>query len=180
MATGAGSGPGWGFGFRPGAGIALGPVGRRLSGRGRWRFFSGVWLLYLLPGFTSAWTEHAGVDRVLRLALLAAFCYVYIDLVARALTGRHPRLRWAAPTLLAALSLALVGLVGADALGTVVYVAVTVVVLYPFRVGVHRGGRHPAGRAVVLVRAVLGRHRHLVGGRVGRAGLAGGVRASRR
>ena len=87
MATRAGSEPGWGFGFRPGAGIALGPIGRRLNGRGRWRFFAGVWLLYLLPGFVSAWTEHTGFDRVLRLALLVAFCWVYVDLVARALTG---------------------------------------------------------------------------------------------
>ena len=70
VATRAGSEPGWGFGFRPGAGIALGPIGRRLNGRGRWRFFAGIWLLYLLPGFASAWTEHSGVDRVLRLALL--------------------------------------------------------------------------------------------------------------
>jgi two-component system, NarL family, sensor histidine kinase DesK len=131
----AGPGPGWGFGFRPGAGIALGPVGRRLNGRGRWRFFSGVWLLYLLPGFTSAWTQHTGADRVLRLFLLLAFCYVYTDLVARALTGQRAWLRWAAPGLLAGLSLALVGLVGPDALGTVVYFAVSVVVLHEFRVG---------------------------------------------
>jgi two-component system sensor histidine kinase DesK len=131
----AGPGPGWGFGFRPGAGIALGPIGARLNGRGRWRVFSGVWLLYLLPGFQSAWTEHTGVDRALRLILLLAFCYVYIDLVARALTMRPAWLRWAAPTLLALLALALAALVGPDALGAVVYVAVTVVVLYPFRLG---------------------------------------------
>jgi two-component system sensor histidine kinase DesK len=136
VATRAGSGPGWGFGFRPGSGIALGPVGRRLSGRNRWRFFSGIWLLYLLPGFTSAWTDHSGADRVLRLVVLAAFCYVYVDLVARALTGSRPWLRWTAPTVLAALSLALLALVGPDALGTVVYVTVTVVVLYPFRIGI--------------------------------------------
>ncbi|HEY6745799.1 MAG TPA: sensor histidine kinase, partial [Mycobacteriales bacterium] len=134
MAT-AGSGPGWGFGFRPDSSIALGPIGRRLNGPGRWRFFSGVWLLYLLPGFTSAWTEHTGADRVLRLFLLLAFCYVYVDLVARALVNRRPGLRWLAPALLALLSLALLALVGADALGTVVYVTVTVVVLHPFRVG---------------------------------------------
>jgi two-component system sensor histidine kinase DesK len=136
VATRAGSEPGWGFGFRPGAGIAVGPVGRRLNGRGRWRFFAGIWLLYLLPGFGSAWTEHTGLDRVLRLALLVAFCYVYVDLVARALTGSRPWLRWAAPTLLGALSLVLAGLVGPDSLGTVVYVTVAVVVLHPFRVGV--------------------------------------------
>jgi two-component system, NarL family, sensor histidine kinase DesK len=136
VATRAGSEPGWGFGFRPGAGIALGPIGRRLNGRGRWRFFAGVWLLYLLPGFASAWTEHTGFDRVLRLALLVAFCWVYVDLVARALTGSRPWLRWAAPALLAALSLALAGLVGPDSLGTVVYVTVAVVVLQQFRVGV--------------------------------------------
>ena len=136
MATRAGSEPGWGFGFRPGAGIALGPIGRRLNGRGRWRFFAGVWLLYLLPGFVSAWTEHTGFDRVLRLALLVAFCWVYVDLVARALTGSRPWLRWAAPALLAALSLALAALVGPDSLGTVVYVTVAVVVLQQFRVGV--------------------------------------------
>jgi two-component system, NarL family, sensor histidine kinase DesK len=136
VATRAGSEPGWGFGFRPGAGIALGPVGRRLNGRGRWRFFAGIWLLYLLPGFASAWTEHSGADRVLRLALLVAFCYVYVDLVARALTGARPWLRWFAPALLAALSLALAALVGPDSLGTVVYVTVAVVVLQPFRVGV--------------------------------------------
>jgi two-component system sensor histidine kinase DesK len=136
VATRAGSGPGWGFGFRPDAGIALGPVGRRLNGRGRWRLFAGVWLLYLLPGFTTAWTEHSGVDRVLRLALLVAFCYVYVDLVARALTGSRPWLRWAAPAMLAALSLTLAALVGPDSLGTVVYVTVAVVVLHPFRIGV--------------------------------------------
>lgn len=72
---------------------------------------------------------------MLRLLLLLAFCFVYIDLVARALTGTASWLRWAAPMLLAGLSVALLGLVGADALGTVVYVAVTVVVLYPFRIG---------------------------------------------
>ena len=66
--TSRGSGPGWGFGFRPGAGIALGPIGRRLNGRRRWRLFSGIWLLYLLPGFATAWTEHTGADRWLRLA----------------------------------------------------------------------------------------------------------------
>ena len=136
MSTRAGSEPGWGFGFRPGAGIALGPIGRRLNGRGRWRFFAGIWLLYLLPGFASAWTDHSGADRVLRLALLVAFCYVYVDLVARALTGARPWLRWAAPALLAALSLALAALVGPDSLGTVVYVTVAVVVLQPFRLGV--------------------------------------------
>ncbi len=128
--------PGWGYGFRPGAGIALGPVGRRLNGRGRWRLFAGVWLLYLLPGFGSAWTEHTGADRVLRLALLVAFCYVYVDLVARALTGSRAWLRWAAPATLAALSLTLAALVGPDSLGTVVYVTVVVVVLQPFRIGV--------------------------------------------
>jgi two-component system, NarL family, sensor histidine kinase DesK len=136
VATRAGSEPGWGFGFRPGAGIALGPIGRRLNGRGRWRFFAGVWLLYLLPGFVSAWTEHTGFDRGLRLVLLVAFCWVYVDLVARALTGSRPWLRWAAPALLAALSLALAALVGPDSLGTVVYVTVAVVVLQQFRVGV--------------------------------------------
>jgi two-component system, NarL family, sensor histidine kinase DesK len=132
----AGPGAGWGFGFRPAADIAVGPVGRRLNGRGRWRLFSGVWLFYLLPGFTSAWTEHGGADRVLRLLLLVLFCYTYIDLIARALTGHRPWLRWVAPTLLAGVSLALLGLVGPDALGTVVYVTVAVVVLYPFRIGV--------------------------------------------
>ena len=136
MATRPAGRSGWGFGFRPDSGIALGPIGRRLSGRNRWRVFSGVWLLYLLPGFTTAWNEHTGADRWLRILLLAAFCYVYLDLVARALTGSRPWLRWAAPTMLAALSLALLGLVGPDALGTVVYVTVTVVVLYPFRVGI--------------------------------------------
>lgn len=132
----AGPGSGWGYGFRPGTGIVLGPIGARLQGPGRWRFFSGIWLLYLLPGFASAWTEHSGIDRVVRLGLLLAFCYVYIDLVARAPAGGRGWLRWAAPSLLLALALALLGLVGSDALGTIVYFTTTVVVLYPFWIGV--------------------------------------------
>ena len=108
---------------------------RRLNGRWRWRLFSGIWLVYLAPGFVTAWTEHTGADRWLRILLLAAFCYVYLDLVARAITGRTRWLRWAAPALLGLLSLSLVLLVGPDALATVVYVTVSVAVLWPFRVG---------------------------------------------
>ncbi len=33
----------------------------------RWRLFAGIWLVYLLPGFATAWTEHTGADRWLRL-----------------------------------------------------------------------------------------------------------------
>ena len=76
---------------------------RRLKGGARWRIFSGVWLLYLAPGFATAWTDHTGVDRALRLLLLAAFCYVYVDLIARALTTGPRWLRWGAPTMLAGL-----------------------------------------------------------------------------
>jgi two-component system sensor histidine kinase DesK len=137
--AGSGSGPGWGLGFRPGPGSGFGPDRgndtRRLRGRGRWRLFAGVWLLYLLPGFTSAWNDHTGADRWVRLILLVAFCYVYVDLVARAITDEFRWLRWGAPAMLAALALALLGLVGPDALGTVVYVTVSVAVLWPFRVG---------------------------------------------
>jgi two-component system, NarL family, sensor histidine kinase DesK len=128
-----GSVPGWGYGFRPGTGFT---DNRRLNGRWRWRLFAGIWLVYLAPGFVTAWTEHTGADRWLRILVLAAFCYVYGDLVARAITGRTPWLRWAAPTLLGLLSLCLVLLVGPDALATVVYVTVSVAVLWPFRVGV--------------------------------------------
>jgi two-component system, NarL family, sensor histidine kinase DesK len=126
--------PGWGFGFRRGAEAGFG-FGSRLQGAWRWRILAGVWLLYLLPGFTTAWTEHAGADRALRLLVLVAFCYVYVDLVARALTTGPRWLRWGAPAMLAALALALVALVGPDGLGAVVYVSVAVVVLWPFRVG---------------------------------------------
>jgi two-component system sensor histidine kinase DesK len=125
--------PGWGYGFRPDTGF---DDNRRLNGRWRWRLFSGIWLVYLAPGFATAWTEHTGADRWLRILLLAAFCYVYGDLVARAMTGRTRWLRWAAPALLGLLSLSLVLLVGPDALATVVYVTVSVAVLWPFRVGV--------------------------------------------
>jgi two-component system, NarL family, sensor histidine kinase DesK len=129
-------GPGWGWGFRPGPGASFGEFdNRRLKGANRWRLFSGIWLVYLLPGFATAWTEHTGADRWLRLILLAAFCYVYVDPIARALTGQTRWLRWAAPTALAGLCLALLALVGPDALGTVVYVSVSVIVLWPFRIG---------------------------------------------
>jgi len=128
-----GSVPGWGYGFRPGTGLV---DNRRLSGRWRWRLFSGVWLVYLAPGFTTAWTEHTGADRWTRILLLAAFCYVYADLVARAITGPTRWLRWGAPVMLGLLSLSLVVLVGPDALATVVYVTVSVAVLWPFRIGV--------------------------------------------
>ena len=118
-------GPGWGWGFRPGPGASFGEFdNRRLKGANRWRLFSGIWLVYLLPGFATAWTEHTGADRWLGLILLAAFCYVYVDPIARALTGQTRWLRWAAPTALAGLCLALLALVGPDALGTVVYVSV--------------------------------------------------------
>jgi two-component system sensor histidine kinase DesK len=130
------AGPGWGWGFRPGPGASFGELDkRRLKGANRWRIFSGVWLVYLLPGFATAWTDHTGADRWLRLVLLAAFGYVYVDPIARALTGQARWLRWAAPAALFGLCLALLALVGADALGTVVYVSVSVIVLWPFRIG---------------------------------------------
>jgi hypothetical protein len=178
VATSAGSGPGWGFGFRPGAGSRWARSARRLNGRGRWRLFAGVWLLYLLPGFTSAWTEHDGLDRVLRLVLLVAFCYVYVDLVARALTGSRPVVALGSPDAARALSLALAAPGRADSLGTVVYVTVAVVVLTPFRVGGSDRGRPGTllvGLSSRLVPSWAGTG-HLGRGRVGRARLAGGVR----
>jgi two-component system sensor histidine kinase DesK len=108
---------------------------RRLRGRGRWRLFAGIWLVYLAPAFVQSWTAHTGTDRVLRLLLLAAFCYVYLDLVARALTGVD-WLRWAAPALLLGLGAALAVLVGPQVLGAAVYVVVAVAVLQPLRVAV--------------------------------------------
>lgn len=113
--------------------IAFGEDSRRFGGRGRWRLFAGIWLVYLAPAFHEAWTGHAGADRVLRLLLLVAFCWVYADLVARALTGAD-WLRWAAPALLLATGAVLAVLVGPEALGTAVYVVVAVTVLQPLRV----------------------------------------------
>ena len=114
---------------------AAGEDGRWLRGRGRWRLFAGIWLVYLAPAFHEAWSGHTGADRVLRLLVLAAFCYVYADLVARGLTGVD-WLRWGAPAVLLAIAGVLVGLVGAEALGAVVYVVVAVTVLQPVRVAV--------------------------------------------
>ena len=112
---------------------AAGDDRRRLKGRGRWRLFAGIWLVYLAPAFHQAWTGHTGADRVVRLVLLAAFCWVYADLVARALTGVE-WLRWAAPALLVAVGTVLAVLVGPESLGAAVYVVVAVAVLQPFRV----------------------------------------------
>ena len=121
---------------------------RLLRGRGRWRLFAGIWLVYLAPAFHEAWTEHTGAGRVLRLLLLGAFCYVYADLVARALTGTE-WLRRAAPALLFGLAVALALVTGAEALGTAIYVVVAVAVLYPPRVAV------PVAVAATLLVGVL-------------------------
>ena len=166
-----GSVPGWGYGFRPGPGPG---EHRRLNGRWRWRLFSGIWLVYLAPGFVTAWTEHTGADRWLRILLLAAFCYVYLDLVARAITGRTRWLRWAAPALLGLLSLSLVLLVGPDALATVVYVTVSVAVLWPFRVGlpVAAAGTLLVGLASRIVPSWAGTDTWAVAGSVALGSLA--------
>ncbi len=163
--------PGWGYGFRPGTGLT---DSRRLNGRWRWRLFSGIWLVYLAPGFVTAWTEHTGADRWLRILLLAAFCYVYGDLVARAMTGRTRWLRWGAPAMLGALSLSLVLLVGPDALATVVYVTVSVAVLWPFRVGlpVAVAGTLLVGLASRIVPAWAGTDTWAVAGSVALGSLA--------
>ena len=113
--------------------IALGEDRRWLRGPGRWRLLAGIWLVYLTPVFRETWTGHAGADRALRLLLLAAFCYVYVDLVARALTGVD-WLRWGAPALLLGTGAALAVLVGPEVLGSAVYVVVAVAVLQPLRV----------------------------------------------
>ena len=127
---------------------AAGDDRRRLKGRGRWRLFAGIWLVYLAPAFHQAWTGHTGADRVVRLVLLAAFCWVYADLVARALTGVE-WLRWAAPALLVAIGTVLAVLVGPESLGAAVYVVVAVAVLQPFRVAL------PVAVAGTLLVAVL-------------------------
>src|SRR5829696_7450242 len=106
---------------------------RRFRGGSRWRLLAGIWLVYLAPAFHESWTGHSGADRVVRLLLLTAFCYVYADLVARALTGAD-WLRWTAPALLLAIGGVLAVLVGPVALGVAVYVVVAVVVLQPRRV----------------------------------------------
>ena len=108
---------------------------RWLRGRGRWRLFAGIWLVYLLPEFGRAW-QQGGAERWLRLLLLVAFCYTYLDLVARGLTDQFRWLRWSAPALLAALAAALAGAAGPEALGALVYVVVAAVVLLPVRVAV--------------------------------------------
>jgi two-component system, NarL family, sensor histidine kinase DesK len=106
---------------------------RRVGGIWRWRLFSGIWLVYLAPGFVQAWTDHTGVGRWLRLLLLVAFCYVYADLVGRGIV-HGGRLRWGAPALLTLLAAVLWAVIGADGLGVTVYIAVSVIVLHPLRV----------------------------------------------
>jgi two-component system, NarL family, sensor histidine kinase DesK len=121
---------------------------RRLRGVGRWRLFSGIWLVYLAPGFAEAWNGHTGADRWVRILLLALFCYVYADLVARGIVGQN-WLRWGAPAMLAGLAAVLAILVGPEVLGVTVYVAVAMIVLHPSRVAL------PVAAAAVLVTGLL-------------------------
>jgi two-component system sensor histidine kinase DesK len=109
------------------------PDRRLIKGAGRWRLFAGIWLVYLIPGFADAWTEHTGVARWTRILLLAAFCYVYADLVARALTGRAPWLRWGAPLALFLLACPIAALAGPDGLGVAVFVVAAAATLLPPR-----------------------------------------------
>jgi two-component system, NarL family, sensor histidine kinase DesK len=125
------------------------PDRRLLKGAGRWRLFAGLWLVYLVPAFGQAWTDHTGVARWVRLLLLAAFCYVYADLVARALTRGPDWLRWASPAALFVLACVIAAVTGPDSLGIAVYVVVSAATLLSVRPAL------AASAVVVVLVAVL-------------------------
>jgi two-component system sensor histidine kinase DesK len=93
----------------------------------RWRMFAGVWLLLLIEPLREVLDRPTLIERVAGMALLVAFCVVYIFLVP--LARERDAYRTSLPVALGLITAALAGMIGPAALGTVPFILVTIAVL---------------------------------------------------
>jgi two-component system, NarL family, sensor histidine kinase DesK len=125
-------------------------------GRLRW-IFAGVWLVYLVPVLQEAWKQPRAVERLVGVAAVLAFGFAYVW--SFAVLSRWRRQGWGVTRAwragVLAVSVALFAVtavvVGEEALGMLVFLAVQSVFLLPGRAG-------PVGAALcVAVEEVLAR-----------------------
>ncbi len=125
------------------ASFPMAPSGQA-RGRLRW-IFAGVWLVYLVPVLQEAWRRPGAVERLVGVASVLAFAFVYVW--SFAVLSRWRRQGWGVTrawrTGVLVASVALFALtavaVGEEALGMLVFVAVQSVFLLPGRAGLIGG-----------------------------------------
>jgi two-component system sensor histidine kinase DesK len=93
----------------------------------RWRLFAGIWLLLLIEPLREVLRQPTLLERVAGIALLVAFCLLYIFLVPQA--RERNAYRSGLPLALGLITAALAAMIGPAALGTVPFILVTIAVL---------------------------------------------------
>jgi two-component system sensor histidine kinase DesK len=93
----------------------------------RWRWFAGVWLLFLIEPLREVLDQPTLLERVAGIALLVVFCVLYIFLVPQA--WEKNAYRTGLPLALGLITVALVVMIGPAALGTVPFILVTIALL---------------------------------------------------
>jgi two-component system sensor histidine kinase DesK len=104
----------------------------------RW-MFAGIWLVYLVPTFGTAWQVEQPVRRVLGLLVVIGFAALYLYTFGlsrgRRWRGSEVEPKEQAVILISSVALIVIGcrLIGEDALAMTVYLAVSSVLLLPYR-----------------------------------------------
>jgi two-component system sensor histidine kinase DesK len=104
------------------------PVGRKLGIR-RWRVTSGIWLVYLLYPLDSLARQADAAHVVLAIVLMAAFCYLYVVPLPRAMFTSPSRQRLEVLVGMPVLLAIYLAVVGQGGLVLVIYWSVALAVL---------------------------------------------------
>jgi two-component system sensor histidine kinase DesK len=102
----------------------------------RWGFFAGIFLVYLVYALVDLWQHHSIAQRVLGLVLIALFSFEYVVVVPRGAFGGPVKYRVRAIAGMVLIVVLYAWACGGGAAAFAPYLAVTLVVLLPWRFAV--------------------------------------------
>lgn len=102
----------------------------------RWGFFAGIFLVYLVYALVDLWQHHSIPQRVLGVVLIALFSFDYVVLVPRGAFGGPVKYRVRAVSGMVVITILYAWACGGGAAAFAPYLAVTLVLLMPWRVAI--------------------------------------------